>query len=1809
MIRYIKIFVGILFLSFALSQDLEVGDISIELTILNTGVYTSTSFGVVKDLWSIRIENQTSKEQNYRKYYELIRDGELVSWGLSPIEKVDNDPVTIYNNDPFFTNELYLDQWYGKEFIDIVNQQGYLPPGSNYILTVSIVRTDDKNFIISSDSKQMEINLGSQTSFNITSPGDLPGQVIEQDSDFIFYWKSPGFRSGVKIEYRMIVAAIVPGVTISPEDAIDSGSSLVYYYDSGINDLDWEIIYGSEATWPVVETGISRELNVFYINLLSQGSMPELICGYEYAWRMQAREVIDNFNDNGNKGIWGWESEQWSSVYTFTYGGLPYNLESPDGLSVLPIFYWNNIFCSGGIQGNGYEIEVKNIDDTFDEQNTFISQTSDYQYQPGDLPILVPSKTYKWRARLNSFNEDLPWSNELGEFTIKSLSNPYPQGVINTVRPEFIIDGPDDIASYKLQIFSETDDDVYVNEDLDIDLTTGWTFTTDENYYGLFPAISYSYLISPQDWDGNILGEDINTIAGSFIIDYVMLDSPSDNSLNMPLNPFFKWNGPLSVPGYFLEITNIGDENFISPNISILTKGSTSFEYPHNGEYPLEYEKIYLWRVLPTNFKYQIGPIESFSPFYQFTTSEYAELVQPLSGTILETVRPTFEINIPEGVEYLTFRITDENDENIENPEIYNEIEKLSSSTGNFISWQYPNQDVDFGLHPGMKYYWQYLMYNVYDELIGQIEEYEVLFFSINSISLQVPEKSAKNIPLNQTFRWEGPDEVPEYEFWISGENDPELENPTFKIEGINGKSFEYPINGDFPLEYEKKYYWRIVSKDINGNLGLSSSYSEIFEFTASNFPQMGEELSISSVDPRIPIINIAIIEDNIEYTINIYSDPEGSSIIEQISGITKFPYEYTNGIETLQYASNYYIQIQRYKNDELFGPPSIMMPFSIPEKPDNTQQCEISCQITDGVEPEILTTILEGIEGATEYLLILSENEDLSDPTIITLTSGQSEYLISSEYVDWGQTYYTQVVARDEEENVGLPSDIQIINIENKPGMDEQTAISVILPEGSIKPVFEIINEITGADGYRINISTEPDMSQEFWQFEFFNLINADYPSDAPILEYGASYYVTAHAIDENELHGIESNIVGFYIPNITPPILGDAFSWEKSVPPAVKYFLEVSLVEDFSVIVLEKIIEGTNYELNMDELEFEKGYYWRVQGLDDSDNKFGNTSQVQFFQTEEYPKPILNSFTQEVSLNPEFSWEGINMANSYQITVSSDQEMNQILWQINSPNFSVLYPESAILLEFDKTYYWQVIALDENDIPISESLLEIFSTASIYPIQGLKPDGGIQTLSPLLEWEGSEKAASYLIQIALDEEMNELIFSEVLESPSIQIQDEVLLFDNTYYWNVDGLDENGETLAGTSKTAILLMPSVESISLLFPIDGEELTNLQPTFKWSALLGISNYTLIISIDPSFENIFLNSIVSGTELTLTDENKLNNSTTYYWKIEASTEEKIISTDFESFSSSKSATISIQSLENGASISVSNPVFTWQIEEEITAFAIRFAENIEFSDSWEFSIGSNSFEYPEDPALDYNTTYYWQVIPLDNEENPVGDWTLPRSFSISPAFNIDLVLPENGTTANSKNPTFQWSSIEGVTKYEIQVSSIEDFTEILWSSSEIVENQTNYPSSGSEPLEYGKMYYWRVRCLGEENPLGNYSSIFSFDISSDSKVILEGPLSESETLFPYFSWEAVNSAIGYTIILGSDESISTIVYTTESSEVFLQYPESAPPLSNGVQYYWSVFATDENGVKIGDGSDIGSFTTPEGIIEIEFIFEP
>ena len=66
-------------------------------------------------------------------------------------------------------------------------------------------------------------------------------------------------------------------------------------------------------------------------------------------------------------------------------------------------------------------------------------------------------------------------------------------------------------------------------------------------------------------------------------------------------------------------------------------------------------------------------------------------------------------------------------------------------------------------------------------------------------------------------------------------------------------------------------------------------------------------------------------------------------------------------------------------------------------------------------------------------------------------------------------------------------------------------------------------------------------------------------------------------------------------------------------------------------------------------------------------------------------------------------------------------------------------------------------------------------------------------------------------------------------------------------------------------------------------------------------------------------------------------------------------------------------------------------------------------------------------------------------------------------------------------------------------------------------------------------------------------------------------------------------------------------LPNVIFSTDASEVFSQYSSSAPPLGHGITLYWQVIAKDDNGTPIGDASDMGSFNTPDGSLEIQFMF--
>ena len=74
------------------------------------------------------------------------------------------------------------------------------------------------------------------------------------------------------------------------------------------------------------------------------------------------------------------------------------------------------------------------------------------------------------------------------------------------------------------------------------------------------------------------------------------------------------------------------------------------------------------------------------------------------------------------------------------------------------------------------------------------------------------------------------------------------------------------PFQASFPVWTRSIDQLKIKAKDVNGNFGFVSTYSNIFQFTASDFPELGEEVSQT-------IMSIVV---DVQYTIPIDLGPIG---------------------------------------------------------------------------------------------------------------------------------------------------------------------------------------------------------------------------------------------------------------------------------------------------------------------------------------------------------------------------------------------------------------------------------------------------------------------------------------------------------------------------------------------------------------------------------------------------------------------------------------------------------------------------------------------------------------------------------------------------------------------------------------------------------------------------------------------------------------------------------------------------------------------------------------------------------------------
>lgn len=63
-------------------------------------------------------------------------------------------------------------------------------------------------------------------------------------------------------------------------------------------------------------------------------------------------------------------------------------------------------------------------------------------------------------------------------------------------------------------------------------------------------------------------------------------------------------------------------------------------------------------------------------------------------------------------------------------------------------------------------------------------------------------------------------------------------------------------------------------------------------------------------------------------------------------------------------------------------------------------------------------------------------------------------------------------------------------------------------------------------------------------------------------------------------------------------------------------------------------------------------------------------------------------------------------------------------------------------------------------------------------------------------------------------------------------------------------------------------------------------------------------------------------------------------------------------------------------------------------------------------------------------------------------------------------------------------------------------------------------------------------------------------------------------------FPNFTWQGVDDASGYVVLVGKDENLDEIVFSDRSQSPGLAYPTTMRPLEKGQKYYWRVIPVND-----------------------------
>lgn len=374
---------------------------------------------------------------------------------------------------------------------------------------------------------------------------------------------------------------------------------------------------------------------------------------------------------------------------------------------------------------------------------------------------------------------------------------------------------------------------------------------------------------------------------------------------------------------------------------------------------------------------------------------------------------------------------------------------------------------------------------------------------------------------------------------------------------------------------------------------------------------------------------------------------------------------------------------------------------------------------------------------------------------------------------------------------------------------------------------------------------------------------------------------------------------------------------------------------------------------------------------------------------------------------------------------------------------------------------------------------------------------------------------------------------------------------------------------------------PDIYTPSLISPANN--VTGIFPdvVLDWSAVTGLLGLHYELQLDTTAD--FTAPVVFDTELTSLQMSLLKFDVTYYWRVRA-IDNSATSDWSETRNFTVIHTVLIRRPNDNATAVASNVQIIWT---DITGvshinYQIDITANFDSPMLINTTVVNKTPSQTNASSLHFGVTYYIRMRGYHAADTSA--WGETRSFTVTNTFL--LKNPANNATAISPDVLFEWNKIDGVTKYQIQVSVNPDLTQ--YEAYNVAPEKLKF---APDTFLFGTTYYWQVAAIHAADTL--MSDIRSF--TTVDKVSLTAPSNNATNvvLQPTLTWQVISGIHGYQLDLAHNADFTgAFSYDINSGGQNATFKVPIHVLDSANVYYWRVRAISSRDTS--DYSDTWSF---------------